>query len=449
MPRQRKHAYQIEKLNQLENRALMTARIAASVIPETSPWNVRKPIIAVLDGPTGSEHAADVVNVIQRRIYASGLSPGNVTIMQLVVEDPAGRVIPAELIQAVASAKANGATVANLSFRLDSLRPEDWDALAAAAGDLPLVVASGNDGQSSTLAVSLKAKGFNALVVGASDGHGRRSSFSDYGPGIIFAPGQRLRVNDPVFGRGLVSGTSFAAANKSAEMAVIAARHPELSPDQAADRVRRSDATVWGPEEGFSKDSLHRRAAVANTIGGSPGTLAGAKSDQLSWLSHAIGGITNTFKGVFNKLADTLKKIDSGIGDLFQNLIPSKQSIKRVLNALVHGNLLDLLPTVEALGFHISSDNYGEVVNDLARKYGRGNVYVASQDFVRWLGPPTMIRDGLAIGATGGVGLALTIDDVKAHVEQEWPPLRNWLIKRGIDNVRLRLELDRLGLLRG
>ena len=257
----------------LEARTLAAVGATSTGVPKPSLPIDEKPVIAVLDGPTGTEHAADVVNIIQRHVSASGLLPRDVTILPLVVEDHAGKVIPAELIQAVASAKANGATVANLSFRLNSLSSEELDALADAARGLPLVVAAPNDGQRTALALALKAKGFDALVVGASNGHGRRSSFSDYGPGIIAAPGQRLRVNDPGFGRRLVSGTSFAAAWESAAVAITAARHPGMSPAQAADRVRRSAPMVQSLEEGPSS---------TKTVRGTPGTLVGAKGDQLT-----------------------------------------------------------------------------------------------------------------------------------------------------------------------
>jgi subtilisin family serine protease len=91
--------------------------------------------------------------------------------------------------------------------------------------------------------------------VDLQDGHVSSSSTGAYVD--VAAPGVRIAGPAPA-GRGFLfseeGGTSFAAAYVSGVAALVRAYHPELTPDEVADRITQTaehPADRWNPEVGF------------------------------------------------------------------------------------------------------------------------------------------------------------------------------------------------------
>ena len=151
----------------------------------------------------------------------------NLPIVSVGIFDTEGRTTTYAVMQALALAAANGASVANLSWGTE-VSSDFLDAAFAAAtrSGIALVAAAGNDGKN--LDAYYPAAAPDAFAVGAMDAAHRRETYSNDGPYV-----DATAVGDAVVGHYLVQGTSVSAALVSQQLADYRSRHPELSPAEA------------------------------------------------------------------------------------------------------------------------------------------------------------------------------------------------------------------------
>jgi type VII secretion-associated serine protease mycosin len=143
-------------------------------------------------------------------------------------------------------ATAHGAKVINLSFAIvpsDNLHAAIRE---AAAADIVLVAAAGNNGNADNKA-EYPSSYPEVLAVGATGRNGKVLPLSHHGPQVdLVAPGGDMLL--PVYGKGYLvgNGTSGATAIVSGAAALIRARHPEFSAAQVA-QILTDTATDRGP----------------------------------------------------------------------------------------------------------------------------------------------------------------------------------------------------------
>ncbi|PZA21531.1 hypothetical protein DMO24_09715, partial [Modestobacter versicolor] len=197
-----------------------------------------------VDNGTGGSHGTTVAGVIAaRKDNAAGLAgvAPEVTVMPLVAGS--GEGIDVTLgAQAIRYAADHGATVVNASWggaitgsALATLR----SAVAYAASKGVLVVAAaGNDSgnRDSSIVYPASLTEANVLTVGASTASDTVSDFSGYGATSVdlFAPGTLVATTWNDGGYRLTSGTSIAAPQVAAALAL----YRETMPSATADQLR-------------------------------------------------------------------------------------------------------------------------------------------------------------------------------------------------------------------
>jgi len=181
-------------------------------------------------------------------IGIAGINPGAV-IMVLKVTNKEGQSNALSIFRAIFYAVENGAQIINISSGGRGFSRITQNAINYAhANGVLVVVSSGNNGN--YLAEISPAALHRALVIGAIDYNGQRSTISSYGPnnGLV-APGELIasifpriakrdgviKIEDERYHR--MSGTSFSAPIVTATASLLLARYPGLSDYQLIDRL--------------------------------------------------------------------------------------------------------------------------------------------------------------------------------------------------------------------
>lgn len=173
----------------------------------------------------------------------------------------------------VAKASGNPRAVANLSFDLSQvnpdgsvstryqLTPKEQSALAnAAANDVLVVAASGNQGEVMSALGLASQQHDNVIAVGAAEGNDR-AAYSSYGPGLDF-----LAEGTGPGGQ----GTSIAAANLTETITDVWAADPTLSSGQVVQMLKdtATDLHQPGPDIKTGHGVVNRDRAVEQASGG-------------------------------------------------------------------------------------------------------------------------------------------------------------------------------------
>lgn len=158
-----------------------------------------------------------------------------------------------------------GAKVVNLSLGFTQNCFALWEAVSYAyASGVPMVVASGNDGDRGN-PLSFPASYPHVITAGAVDASLTTALFSNYNEFVdIAAPGVGIPVDTPLRfdiedgardGQSLVDGTSFASPYVAGGLSWILGARPGLTPDQAAAVLRQSardlDVPGWDRHTGW------------------------------------------------------------------------------------------------------------------------------------------------------------------------------------------------------
>jgi serine protease len=209
---------------------------------------------AIADAPGGTTdpygHGTHVAGIIAAAVGngkgIAGAAPGT-RILPVRVLDATDVGTTSDVLEGIIWAADHGADVINLSLGGHDGNSTYRSAIRYALHKGAVVVASaGNEGEQSN-APSYPAASGNAIAVAATTASGRRAPFSNFGPYVdIAAPGEDIYSTVPS-GYARWSGTSMAAPYVSAAAALIAARHPELSPHQIGDLLKRSAHDLGHP----------------------------------------------------------------------------------------------------------------------------------------------------------------------------------------------------------
>ncbi|MER7459930.1 type VII secretion-associated serine protease mycosin [Micromonospora sp. NPDC126480] len=228
----------------------------------------------------------------------SGIAP-EARILPVRILPEAGRTtrdegLPAEVAQAIRWAVQNDADVINLSL-VTVETPELADAVRDALDEgVVLVAAAGNRAEDQQNLTAYPAAYPGVIAVAGVDeegGHVGSSVAGDYvdvaAPGLNIvgpAPGGDGYLNRPE------GGTSFAAAYVSGVVALVRAAHPDLTPDQVADRlVRTADNPPGGHNAEVGHGVVNPYRAVSDLLGTRtdkpPAALAAPPpaEDPLAW----------------------------------------------------------------------------------------------------------------------------------------------------------------------
>src|SRR5882672_6509413 len=151
----------------------------------------------------------------------AGMAP-DAKIMPLRVFDDVGHADVFSVTKGIYYAVRNGARVINLSFGMGGTYGSIQNALAFAASNRVVVVASA--GNQNKLTAQFPSSVSSVISVASVDHHDVKASFSNYGSTVyVTAPGVNIISAYPGGMYGMVSGTSFSAPMVAAEAALIMA----------------------------------------------------------------------------------------------------------------------------------------------------------------------------------------------------------------------------------
>ena len=211
----------------------------------------------------GSDHGtgvAGLIGAVRNNGYGIDGVADNVRIMSLRAV-PDGDEYDKDVATALRYAVDHGAKVVNMSFGKNVSPHKDWvqDAFKyAAAKDVLLVIASGNDGQDMDVSPDYPNDHYsdgtstdNVINVGASGprlNENLAADFSNYGKQNvdIFAPGVKVTSVDMDAETDTEDGTSFAAPIVSGIAALILEYYPALSAKQVKQAILQSATPLTG-----------------------------------------------------------------------------------------------------------------------------------------------------------------------------------------------------------
>jgi subtilisin family serine protease len=145
-----------------------------------------------------------------------------------------------DVVRAIYYAVDHGANVINMSFSLQNWSAELVRAVNYANEHDVICVASAGNGGEETLVFPSAFR--HVIGVGSTNNLDRRSTFSNYGNGLVrlSAPGEGLITSFPGGRYAAVSGTSFSAALVSGAAALLEQLAPGIEPNNAEEALSRA-----------------------------------------------------------------------------------------------------------------------------------------------------------------------------------------------------------------
>jgi len=184
------------------------------------------------------------------------------SILPLKVLDSRGQGTTAELIPAIYRAADRGARVINMSLGGLYSCPSNLQAAvdSAYSRGVLLVAAAGNNGANLTVAPANCA---HVLGVAATNSSDTRADFSNYGDHVsVAAPGTSIYSTLRGGGYGYMQGTSMATPFVAGLAALVYARFPTYTPNQAAsailDNAQDLGSTGWDADYGCGRIDAFR-----------------------------------------------------------------------------------------------------------------------------------------------------------------------------------------------
>ncbi|XVU24691.1 S8 family serine peptidase [Actinoplanes sp. CA-054009] len=164
---------------------------------------------------------------------------------------PRSKVMPirpvmdhALVVEGIEWAIAHGAKVINMSFELESDGTLQRAVAKAAAADVVLVAAAGNENRG----VSEPARYPGVIAVGSVGRDNKVTGFSNHGPELdVVAYGVDVPVVRPGGQYAVTNGTSVSSAIVAGAVALVRARYPDMPAAEVVDRITDT-AVDRGPE---------------------------------------------------------------------------------------------------------------------------------------------------------------------------------------------------------
>ena len=240
--------------------------LAGRVLPEIDLLPEVTPL------PEQNGHGTRVASLIAGSLNGfgmAGIAPQS-TILPVSALDPAGYGDSSTVARAIIAAADAGARVINLSLGGPDQDPVLDQACAYAFARGAIVVAAGGNSYLTGNQIQYPAASPNVLAVASVDRTGNPSGFSNTGPHIdIAAPGEMVLAALPGAVFDEESGTSFAAPQVSATVALVLAVNPSLTAAEAASVVQMNaadDISGNGRDDQLGQGLLRADRAVAAAI---------------------------------------------------------------------------------------------------------------------------------------------------------------------------------------
>ena len=192
------------------------------------------------------------------------LAAPTASIMPLKAFDASGQGYTSDLIRALVYATRKGAKVVNMSFSRPTPSRELKRALDYATSyGLILVASAGNDGQSTLM---YPAAYENVMGVASTNNDDVRSSFSNYGSGLVWvaAPGEAVLTTYPWGSFAAAWGTSFSTPIVAGGAALLVGLNGGANQDQAAAAIAHAQALT--PELGYGRLDLFQAVTAGRSL---------------------------------------------------------------------------------------------------------------------------------------------------------------------------------------
>ena len=212
--------------------------------------------VAILDGgplPSDFGHGTMVSGLIH-------LVAPTARIMPLKAFHADGTANLSDIVRAVYFAVDNGAKVINMSFSSHTQYPSLTAAIAYAASQNVICVASGGNQGREEYTV-YPAGDVGSIGLGSTSSSDLRSNFSNYAAKSVrmAAPGEALVTTYPGNHYAGVWGTSFSTALTSGAVALLAQAAPQITPTEAANALKHGH---WLNNEDLGSDRLDIYASL-------------------------------------------------------------------------------------------------------------------------------------------------------------------------------------------
>ncbi|WP_097317968.1 S8 family peptidase [Paractinoplanes atraurantiacus] len=181
---------------------------------------------------------------------------------------PRSKVMPirpvmdhALVVEGIEWAIAHGAKVINMSFELASDGTLQRAVAKAAAADVVLVAAAGNENRG----VSEPARYPGVIAVGSVGRDNKVTGFSNHGPELdVVAYGVDIPVVRPGGAYAVTNGTSVSSAIVAGAVALVRARFPDMPADEVVDRIMDTavDRGPKGRDDRYGSGQLDVLAAL-------------------------------------------------------------------------------------------------------------------------------------------------------------------------------------------
>ncbi len=194
-------------------------------------------------------HGTQVANLIADAFVQAGITKEQVRLLPVKAADADGRCTVLQLYLGILSAIEQGADLLNISLGTKNLAASSLLGQAmqeAYAAGLIVVTSAGNDGADVTGYAPANIP--SVITVGSVNGKRERSAFSNYGQTLdCVSYGENVTVTGLYGEKTKKGGTSYAAANVAAELAVQMAAGEVYSPDKADDYIQSAAKDLGEP----------------------------------------------------------------------------------------------------------------------------------------------------------------------------------------------------------